>query len=70
MHGGSHPLPRHIEELIAQLKVFALIGKAHAFARVLDALAIGGHDSTPLCLVQAGDKRDLSHRRLDKSRCR
>jgi hypothetical protein len=41
-------LPRHIEELVAQLKVFALTRKAHAFARVLDALSIGGHESTPL----------------------
>jgi hypothetical protein len=62
MHGGSHPLPRHIEKLVAQLKVLGQTGKTRTFTRVLDALAIGGHDSTPLVLSAGG--KQTPHRKF------
>ena len=64
MPGGSHPVSRDIEKLVAQLKVCGQLGQAHAVARVLDALVIGSHQQRSL----GADKRALSHRRLDQSR--
>src|SRR5262245_36858044 len=54
MHGDGHPFPRHIEQLVAKLRVCGQPGKAHAFARVVDTVAIGGHEVLTCCLVQAG----------------
>ena len=43
-----------LEKLVAQLKVLGQTGKTRTFTRVLDALAIGSHDSTPLALSAGG----------------
>jgi len=51
MSGGSHPLPRDIEKLVAKLKVCGQPGQARAIARVFDAFVIGSHHSAPLALT-------------------
>jgi hypothetical protein len=34
MHGGRHPLPRHVEKSVPKLFVVGQPGKTHAFTRV------------------------------------
>jgi hypothetical protein len=61
VHGRCHPLARHLEKLISDVRIGSQFCQPHAFARIADAFFIREHDHTRSTEATGGSTRLLTH---------